>query len=777
MALLVVGLPAAWGFALIGPVANGGDSWQTQSLGYNPQATIDTLSTGPKNIGEEYRQNKSVLVYAYDASFLDFFGLNGAASVDQAFTIMTAAFTNNPTGVSRGLDGYSVSLQEFPLNSQHMNYEALGLGLTDIKSYTLWALVEQMGLAWPERYVWDLHNAYLPTTTPPSTCPADEYFEVVQRNYPVDDSVVVPLQNNPYANTLYSPYVNDTLYTFEIFYWPNCTRPGSSRAQYDYLVEPVAVDPYADQFTSVAGTGNLLPGGFYTGLTRDDVAGLRYLLTANNPNFETPAAGSVLQTTNVGPTQVITSSDLHALLLAAQTNAPANIPGLFPGVVVGTSSNYFAVICTITTNATIPSQAYGAPYPNNFGALVLKAVTNCAYQQFYVTSFANIITNGNLRNTTNVIVSGPGITLNYSSKTVVSNVTTSLTPAYGQPYPPAPVTNTTASSTTLNMPSGEYLVIPAGACGFNILSELALPPVLTTNSTTSATNANGFVDTVSQVTSFTPHQFLVQPINCVDSTPAAGLYEGIKKVQFVRANFDSLLGQSFQPVTNFYTMTLVTNSQEVVQKFQRVVTQPDILLSANDEPLTTTLPTYNAFSRSITFDQANVLPNLAGPGTITSPATFAFNKAGNLFLNGPMSSFGITTNSRLPYLNELTQSPYGVIWASFDARTNDPVVYPNGTSIQNLVNQMLIHVTPPAGILPDGSRGAAYAPITLTTAGGGAFLPPFTWSAAGLPPGQVMSSGGRLSGTPTQAGTFDFTVQLTDSLGRSVYWNYQITIH
>ena len=63
LALLVVGVPAAWGFALLGPVGNGGDSWQTQSLGYNPQPTLgDGQSTAPKNIGEGYRQNKTAIL-------------------------------------------------------------------------------------------------------------------------------------------------------------------------------------------------------------------------------------------------------------------------------------------------------------------------------------------------------------------------------------------------------------------------------------------------------------------------------------------------------------------------------------------------------------------------------------------------------------------------------------------------------------------------------------------------------------------------------------------
>jgi hypothetical protein len=45
-----------------------------------------------------------------------------------------------------------------------------------------------------------------------------------------------------------------------------------------------------------------------------------------------------------------------------------------------------------------------------------------------------------------------------------------------------------------------------------------------------------------------------------------------------------------------------------------------------------------------------------------------------------------------------------------------------------------------------------------------------------LPPGLALSSGGTLSGTPTQSGTFDFYLVMTDALGRSVQWYYSITI-
>jgi hypothetical protein len=452
-------------------------------------------------------------------------------------------------------------------------------------------------------------------------------------------------------------------------------------------------------------------------------------------------------------------------------------------VVVGNSSSSWGEVCTTNFVASVTAPPNGTPYPaNTYGALTLTPVVNCGFQQSYMTTFANLVTSANLTNNPNISLANAGITLNYSTNTVVSTLTTSLSPAYGQPYPAPPQTNANAvySTTTVSVPSGEYLIFPTGACGFNILAEITNATVYTTNLVSSATNADGFLDTVSTVTSFTSHTFLVQQINCVNSAAATGLYEGIEKIQFVRANYDSLIGQFFQPVTNIYTMTLVTNSQTAVQRFQRVVTAPDILLTANDEPLTSALPFYNSFSRSISFDTANVLPNLAGPGVINSPATFSYNKAGNLFLNGSMTTYGLTTNSTLPYLNEITQTPFGVTWASFDASTNDPVVYPNGTSIQNLVNQVLVQVTPPAGNLPDGTHGVAYAAIPFT-ATGGAFSPPFTWGlvpgSQPLPSGLVLSSAGVLSGTPTQSGTFDFTIQLTDSLGRSVNWNYQITIH
>ena len=130
------------------------------------------------------------------------------------------------------------------------------------------------------------------------------------------------------------------------------------------------------------------------------------------------------------------------------------------------------------------------------------------------------------------------------------------------------------------------------------------------------------------------------------------------------------------------------------------------------------------------------------------------------------------TITNVVFLSELNQQRT-LAWASFDSSTNDPVVYPNGTSILNLQNQILVQVSPTS--LPNGTNGVSY-PATIFTASGGSFSPPFTWSATGLPSGLVLSSGGTLSGTPAQTGTFDIVIILTDSLSRTVQWDYTITI-
>jgi len=136
-----VGVPACRGrsggagFSFLTPIVDG-NTWQVNTIDYNVGESFSDFG-GPGNIGEEYRRNTPVLYFTYDANFLQFFGSNGVVAVDSAFAMMNAAFTNNPTGITHGLDGYSPGLSEFPFSSKSVNYTAQSLGLTDLKSIVL----------------------------------------------------------------------------------------------------------------------------------------------------------------------------------------------------------------------------------------------------------------------------------------------------------------------------------------------------------------------------------------------------------------------------------------------------------------------------------------------------------------------------------------------------------------------------------------------------------------------------------------------------------------
>jgi hypothetical protein len=279
------------------------------------------------------------------------------------------------------------------------------------------------------------------------------------------------------------------------------------------------------------------------------------------------------------------------------------------------------------------------------------------------------------------------------------------------------------------------------------------------------------------VYNFTQRLFLYDSCTLVTNGPAQ--YQGIGHIQFVRIpdeNFDSLTGNFLQPITNTYSMVWFNplTSQLGTRIFQRIVTSPDVMLDGRDyaAPNPPVLPPGDALgARSVpNWDLANIIPNLAGPGTINPPVVITVNTVGNVYGNGSLNENLLTTNQFL------SQSDQGglLAWASFDATTNPPIVYPNGTSIQNLENQLVVSVSPTS--LPNGTNGVAYPPTTFTATGG---QPPYTWSLGGtqLPSGLAFF-GGVLSGTPfnNSPGIYDFTIQLTDSIGRVVNFSYSIDI-
>lgn len=765
LALLAVSTQLSHGFALLGPF----ETYQVPAIGYGwdsyfqntPGGVVGYSGLGgPHNIAEEYRRNTPVLYYSFDANFLEFFGSNGVAAVDQAVSML-----NNLTNVSM----YTPDLVEFPLESQRLNYQAQNLFLTDVKSIALHLLVKELGLDNPDQYTWALKDRTGPF--PGLTCPAGMEYIVIMRNFGIVPSSLQNLQ--------YSAYVNGTLYSYGIV--ENCNG-----ALLAYTV-PYAVDALADTYTAVAaepaniltgigqfvnlnvGSVGLKIGGYYTYLTRDDMAGLRYLLNTNNLNIEASGPNTVQFVTNRSPAFLITQ-DLGLLAAQAATNNAAALQALYPGLIVNDVSNWFGLTVSSNVELVVTSAPPYAPAGTFLVKTVVTRTTNIV--EFFSHDFGNIVTN------------------TYSPRSVQTIQTISPGNAPFSPAGSAPTLKTNNVNVRVNQPAGDFYIIPTNLCAISILNSNLLTSVIpttntvftTTNTTDSGSNQTF---TVNVITYFTNHAIVYLPVECPQNTVA--LRQGIERIRFVRRDFDSLIGTFWEPTTNLYTLVEVTNNSYRSQMIRRVVTQPDFLFTADDlapGPQVNPFPPVDTVAVSpMNFTQV-VSNNLAGPGTIEAPTTFTFNKVGYM-------NFNYTANTiagNFFFNSDQSSAIQGLLWASYDGTTNEPVLYPNGTSINNLINQIIIKVEPPQ--LPAGRSGLAYSFTYTNSVSGSVYTntfsatggqAPFNWTLApgssALPAGLTLSSRGQLTGTPSGAsGTYDFTIRATDATSRTVDVPYSITL-
>ena len=171
--------------------------------------------------------------------------------MDSAFNILNAL----PAASSANLSKFLTQ------GVQQANYTAQALSIVDVKSEVLGLMLEHMGLI-GETHVYDLRTRQALA----GTCQFDYY--VIDRNYD-------PVSYDP------TPYVNGTLYNYYIA--DGCPIGVSVGDAIEVL--PDATTP-PSSYTAVATQEGLLIGGYYTGLSRDDMGGLRYLYRRDNFNNE-----------------------------------------------------------------------------------------------------------------------------------------------------------------------------------------------------------------------------------------------------------------------------------------------------------------------------------------------------------------------------------------------------------------------------------------------------------------------------------------------------------
>jgi hypothetical protein len=469
-------------FSLIGA---GFPAWQTADydnvvLAYDQPGDIG----GPREVSEGYRWNLPLITYAFDQSFINYFGFDGIRAVEQAIRVYQGLPPMNqiPT------DGFSffINGEPVPFRTTLENQDARGMGLLDLKSTAMHYLIEELGLAEPERYAWTLGSREVIDFDPD---PDATNYVVFNLNF---DPITLRRTN----------MVNGVLYGYNIFEFAN---PDTADAFETF-------DPLATIFAnmSVAGGRSVLTaiggtifignqafffgnaGRFYTGLTHDDVGGLRWLYHPRNFAVEN-----------------------------LETN-----------VVLGT-----------------PVTGRGSPWTPFFGG-------------------------------TNVVI------------------------------------------------------------GTNVLF-----------------NTNVFV--------------------------REGVRAGMNDLRFQRVNYDSLIGRIFVPITNRWVDQFITNGQVTIQPVQRVITQPDIVFTAerlglddNFFPfLVSRSPTDN-WQNNDSINGIDVEVD-GGPGVIQPPVRIRFTDQLPFFFN--TTQFLIGQPIANPSNTNITHIQ-SVIWGSFD-ETATPIIYPQYGSI------------------------------------------------------------------------------------------------
>lgn len=685
-------------FSLLGPWA----AWQVNTLSYQLETVIvggqpyvGRDPGGPMGLREGYRLNIPVLTYAFDKAFMETYGEEGVAEVERAFETINRTF--------REMYSSENYLETVPTQVTRYNYRAMSLGLADVYSITLAGLTERLGLASPERFCWTIRDIYSSgeVEDPNGNIVPDAYY-TIRRNY---DPVTLET----------TPYVNGTLYSYRII--PGIIVDDSGTWIHDAM--EVVPDPSAISYNTVAGLmGNVnqgysVNGLYYTGLSRDDVGGLRWLYSPSNYAFESIPSGANNSAAIMAPQFddpiIVTNLDLAQFLIDVEktTNTQAQVQALYPGLNV-TGRTWTNVLVNRTNYIYTNSPWMPVGMPPMLTPVVTKNI-----QLLYSYTYDNVYTNYGGTNTEDVIrlvtvssgnqsgnpwmpVGATGVVTN-TTEIKTNRVTGGImimanAAAAGDTNQPAP-------DVTGNLAGYKFIYTnpyPLRVAVTNLIASTGAVPAGDTNATNIPgeiidPGEDGGTNVVTyfaqyMASSYDVYEYLVYPITWSSTTAAEGdtnaagitLYRpGLgSNFRFQRVNFDGLVGSTYTPTNMVFSnivymdMSSTTNpyAQLDTTIIRRQVTWPDIVFSAADLGMesASTGPN-NAWLNHSADNRVGTSGELTGPGVIVP--------GGDLETYTTLLDIWVNQYGGPAALFEQENGRYN-IWASYDGTTNAPIIYP-----------------------------------------------------------------------------------------------------
>ncbi|WP_186445098.1 autotransporter domain-containing protein [Mesorhizobium sp. J18] len=219
------------------------------------------------------------------------------------------------------------------------------------------------------------------------------------------------------------------------------------------------------------------------------------------------------------------------------------------------------------------------------------------------------------------------------------------------------------------------------------------------------------------------------------------------------------------PTADDENATITVNGQTVGSGNQ----SPEILLSVGDTTIRVEVTAENgAATKTYIVHVTRAAPEITlGPDSLPGGSAGTPYHSMNITAEGGSApyAFAVTAGElpaglTLDSDGTLSGTPSETGDFTFTIEATDDAGFTGERQYTLTINAATITIAPEA--LPDGTGGVAYGPVPLTAEGG---TEPYIFALADgdLPEGLDLAEDGTLSGTPTEAGSFDVTVAATDA--------------